>query len=167
MIHSTEFSFLIGPFHRREKSIQFRLGLLPKISLAVNSTKRVKFYLYHAWMVQIRHALAETVWDCHLVRLLKWSVWIPSWLSTANFMESNRQKIFFLFQHLTFMVWLICILNLFHFGEGRNSTIEAFKRGLFRSSGKGELPWKMKRIWSKDWTKLGSNRCVQIAHDDI
>ena len=29
------------------------------------------------------------------------------------------------------------------------------------------LPWKMKKIWSKDWTKLGSNRCVQIGHDDI
>ena len=36
-------------------------------------------------------------------------------------------KRLFLFQHLTFMVLLICILNLFHFGEGRNSTIEAFK----------------------------------------
>ena len=26
------------------------------------------------------------------------------------------------------MVWLICILNLFHFGEGKNSTIGAFKK---------------------------------------
>ena len=41
------------------------------------------------------------------------------------------------------------------------------KQGLFRSSNKCELPWKMKRIWSKDWTELGSNRCVQIGQDDI
>ena len=38
-----------------------------------------------------------TVSDFHLVRWSKWSVWISSWLSTANFLECNRQKIFFFF----------------------------------------------------------------------
>ena len=45
--------------------------------------------------------------------------------------------------------------------------IGILQRGLFRSSNKSELPWMMKRIWSKEWAKLGSNRCVQIGHDNI
>ena len=40
-------------------------------------------------------------------------------------MESNGQKSYFFFQHLTFMIWLIYVLNLFHFGEGRISTVVA------------------------------------------
>ena len=47
------------------------------------------------------------------------------------------------------------------------SYIGVLKRGLFRSSNKRELPWKMKRIWSKYWAKLGSNRWLQVGHDDI
>ena len=36
-----------------------------------------------------------------------------------------------------------------------------------RSSDKSELPRQIKIIWSKDLTKLGSNRCVQISHEDV
>ena len=39
-------------------------------------------------------------------------------ISTVNFRISNR-LFFFLFQYLTFTVWLLCIQKLFHFGEGR------------------------------------------------
>ena len=57
------------------------------------------------------------------------------------------------------LAWIVQRCNI--------SCIGILKRVLFRSSNKSELPWKMKRIWSKDWTKLGSNRCMQIGHDDI
>ena len=57
------------------------------------------------------------------------------------------------------LAWIVQRCNI--------SCVGILKRGLFRSSKKSELPWKMKRIWSKNWTKLGSNTCVQIGHDDI
>ena len=49
-------------------------------------------------------------------------LFLQSLLLMAYFRKSNGQKpFFFLFQHLTFMIWLLCILKLFHFGEGRNT----------------------------------------------
>ena len=44
---------------------------------------------------------------------------LQSVLFTANSRKVNEQHIF-LFQNLTFTVWLMCILKLSHFGEGRN-----------------------------------------------
>ena len=74
-----------------------------------------RFYMYdNAWMVQLRHIRLLV---CDLVRWSKWSVWIPSSaVSTFNglFQEIQPPKDFFsLFQHLTFTVWLFCILKLF------------------------------------------------------
>ena len=51
---------------------------------------------------------------------------LQSLLLTANFRKSNRQKIFFFFS--TFDLYgliTVYIIQLFHFGEGRNITIEA------------------------------------------
>ena len=45
-------------------------------------------------------------------------------LLTAYFRKSDRQKAF-LFQYLSYTVWLLCVLKLFHFGEGKNSTRQA------------------------------------------
>ena len=55
------------------------------------------------------------------------------------------------------LAWIVQKCNI--------SCIGILKRGLFLSSNKSELTWKMKRIWWNDWTKLGSTRCVQIGHD--
>ena len=47
---------------------------------------------------------------------------------TAYFRKSTCQKIyiFFLFQHLNFAVWLLCIRKLFHFEEHGNITRNVF-----------------------------------------
>ena len=42
----------------------------------------------------------------------KWSVWISSLLSAANFRKSNSQKMFFFFFYIwLFTFWLLCVLN--------------------------------------------------------
>ena len=52
---------------------------------------------------------------------------LQSLLLTAYFRKSNGQKIFFSFSKFDFYVWLLCVLKLFHFGEGRNIPIEALE----------------------------------------
>ena len=74
-----------------------RLGLLhvTRISLAVQY-KTIQFILLILRMDG--STTSCTVWDslrlssCQVIKMP--SVWISSWLSMANFMESNRQKIF-------------------------------------------------------------------------
>ena len=61
------------------------------------NTKLVDSFYLNLLVQQRLHGSTTscTVWDCHLVRWSKWSVWISSWLSTGNFIEFNSQKIFF------------------------------------------------------------------------
>ena len=61
------------------------------------------------------------------------------------------------------LVWIVQRCNISYIG--------ILKRGLSRSSNKRELPWKMKRIWSKDWTKLAlcrvlGTKCVTCSYID-
>ena len=83
----------------------------------------------HAWMVHIINGSQFVTFSGDQNDVFEYLV-LQSLLLTANFRKSNRQKIFFLFQHLTFTIWLLCILNLFLFGECRNITREGLNARL-------------------------------------
>ena len=85
-----------------------------------------RFYIYvHTWMVH--QATAFSLWPCQVIKMKCLNFKFCS-LYLKRLISGNPtiKRFFSLFQHFTFTVWLLCLLKLFHFGEGRNMTIEAF-----------------------------------------
>ena len=72
--------------------------VLSNTRVPVSGTWSISFP--HAWMVQLRHILFS---DCHLDQNEVFeSAVLQSLISTANFRESSRQKIFFSFSTFDF-----------------------------------------------------------------